>query len=62
MDTVVVDKILENLGRIISARMEFPTAIEQVEFELDFTDNIQELLVVSNQEYLRNFALCLTLE
>jgi hypothetical protein len=39
-DNLQLDNLLDNLQNTILARKEFPTALEQVQFELAFTDNI----------------------
>jgi hypothetical protein len=61
-DNHKLDNLLDDLQRIILARKEFPTALEQVQFELAFTDNIQTLLVHSNENWMKNLNLHLTME
>jgi hypothetical protein len=44
-DNLQSDNLLDNLQHTILARKEFPTALEQAQFALTFTDDTQALLV-----------------
>lgn len=61
-DNFQLDNLLHNLQRTILTQGDFPTALEQVEFELAFTDNIQLLLIHSNENLMKNFILHLCMD
>jgi hypothetical protein len=52
-----LEKLFTNLEHIILIRREFTSALEQFGFELAFTDNIQKLLIHTNENWMNNLTL-----